>query len=133
MVVGVMGSCGRECMMRRGQVSVEAMVSFIVLLLVMVFVYFQLGEMQYASDFTSSSAILGNDCVKLQAAISMVRNSSADSWLQVFISGPAVISGNMITFENNYCYFNGQQISASLSAGNILVKKTGGVISVENA
>ena len=118
--------------MGKGQVSSEALVAGVILVLFMVGVLIGNSLMAREVVFISEDASQSNDCSRLVSAIALVSTVPENAQIETTITSDAIISKNTISFANTFCHFSGAQISKNLGAGNVRISKVSGVISLEN-
>ncbi|MCR4369483.1 MAG: hypothetical protein NUV67_06280 [archaeon] len=116
----------------RAQVAVETVIAFLGVLLLLLFVYLQLGNFNEAARFSAEDSRQAIECTKLQSAISAVLATQGNASIETTLYFDANITGSTISFQKSFCYIEGTHINSELSSGTVLVEKIGGVIFVEN-
>ena len=117
----------------RAQISMEAVVGVVVILLVAVVVsVFSLQRSQEASLFSQNS-VSSSECEKLSSIIYILSSSGAKPSLVFSLDANALVdSSGLITVGEYYCDFLGSAATASLKVGSVKAfKNSEGVVSFE--
>lgn len=121
--------------MGKGQVTFEAMLAVLIMLLAFAVVAAQANMRSEQIVTLESSWQQRSECLLLASAISMADNSSDNSELNVELSYPAEIRNTTIAFENYFCNFlggNDGSADANLTSGTVRIRKEGGNLNVQN-
>src|SRR3989344_1079874 len=125
------GCLGAEAS-RKGQLTAEVLVSTVIMLLALVIIFQQSGMRSDELEFRKASGVQKTDCLALQSAISTVQSVPENAQAEVFVNYDFNVAGNSINFSGFYCYFNGNEIEAQHSRGNVRVIKVDGNVRLEN-
>ncbi|MEK6957977.1 MAG: hypothetical protein AABW99_03295 [archaeon] len=118
--------------MPKAQVSLEVLVAVTILLFTFILMLVFANTQQQEAEALRAQLLEKNDCVSLQSAISLVNSVPENSRTQTTIFYDANIGKNTISLADYFCTFSGQEITAQLLRGDVLVKKEGGIVSVRN-
>ncbi len=119
--------------MPRAQVTLEAVIAVVLLLLTVLIVFQQSAERARLLEFQKTSGLQKTECAALQSAISTVQSVNENSQVELTITGDFNVEKNTISFSDYYCNFNGAPTSKKvLSKGYVRVQKRDGNVTVEN-
>ena len=118
--------------MDRGQVAVEALAAAVVLVLTFVLVVIYTGSQDDKVSLIESGALAEHECKRLASAITLVESSEDSSEIIISLSMDSNISAGYINFDRYYCAVPGSMAQGMVSAGEIRVMKSNGVVTIEN-
>lgn len=114
-----------------GQASAEALVAAVILLITLLLVISQAGFMNEQVKALEANAVKEANCTRLVSAVNLVGGSELNSEMLISISFDANLANGYAEFAGYYCR-TPHIVSAALIAGNVRVRKSNGVLSVEN-
>ena len=115
----------------KGQVSIEAIASVVLLLAVFVIVAVFAIQKNLDSGLLSSQVNDRISCESFARAIDSVYNSSAKMQATFSLEDDMNVFNGQILLENTYCSFLGQAENKNLHAGSVVLKKSNGVVVFE--
>ena len=118
--------------MRRGQVSIEATMAAVIMLIALVLILSQSSQRTQQLEYLNTAGVQAKECLALQSAISAVLSARDNAEIRVDVLHDVNFTKNTIDFPDNFCHFSGNQIEAELSGGIIKIRKVDGVVSAEN-
>jgi len=118
--------------LRKGQVSLEAIIAMIILVLTLLVVVTQNNLRLEQNEFLQNTGLQKGECTRLQAAITLIQSNKENSQIELEIKSDANINGNFVNFEYYFCEFIGTHSYTELSKGNIRISQINEVLVFEN-
>ena len=118
--------------MKRGQVSLEYLVAFFLILIVFISVLTFTSPRNELNEELKRGTKNAALCNKLSLLFSSLASSNKKTEVTVSVTKDVNIFGGSINIEDYYCYFLGEAEDVNLLKGDIKATYEDGIITVEN-
>jgi hypothetical protein len=116
----------------RGQVSLEAVVVIVLLLVFLGFTITSTLQVQSFERFVSESSTDEAACLRVADIVQGVFLAGPGTRMSFEIDQPLQVTTSSVEVNQTYCYFSGVAVPVSLLRGGVLVSNALGVVSLVN-
>lgn len=118
--------------MRKGQVSLEAIIAIIILVLTLLVVVTQNNLRLEQNAFLEKSELQRGECTRLQSAVNLIQSNKENSQIELELKSDVNINTNFMNFQYYHCEFTGSHSFTQLTKGNIRISQINEVLVFEN-